>query len=335
MVYLSQPVSLENLAMKLVIQIPCYNEAQTLPKTVCDLPHQLPGIDVIEILIVDDGSNDATIAAARDAGVNHIVKFSRHKGPASAFRAGLDASLRVGADIIVNTDADNQYDSRDIALLIQPILDGQAEIVVGDRGVATLENFSPFKRRLQIFGSRVISKAAGVDIPDATSGFRALTREAALQTMVLSDYSYTLETLIQAGAHKMTIQYVPVRTNSQSRPSRLMRGITDYILNSGVTIVRSYTMYRPLRVFTSLGLLVFFLGVIPLVRFLIFYLQGHGSGNIQSLIVGAILMIVGFQTLLIGLVADLIHFNRKLLEDVLYRVKKIEMGPNQDPPDYR
>jgi glycosyltransferase involved in cell wall biosynthesis len=317
--------------MKLVIQIPCYNEAQTLPKTVCDLPHQLPGIDVIEILIVDDGSNDATIAAARDAGVNHIVKFSRHKGLASAFRAGLDASLRVGADIIVNTDADNQYDSRDIALLIQPILDGQAEIVVGDRGVATLEHFSPFKRRLQIFGSRVISKAAGVDIPDATSGFRALTREAALQTMVLSDYSYTLETLIQAGAHKMSIQYVPVRTNSQSRPSRLMRGISDYILNSGVTIVRSYTMYQPLRVFSLLGLSTISVGILFGLRYLFFFIQGRGNGHIQSVIVGAVLIIIGFQISLIGLLADLVSFNRKILEEVLYRLRKKEIpDPEMD-----
>ncbi len=239
--------------MKLVIQIPCYNESETLPATVQCLPRQITGIDTIETLIIDDGSTDGTAQAARTAGVNHIVRFPRHKGLAAAFKAGLDASLRVGADIIVNTDADNQYLSEDIECLLQPILSGNAEVVIGDRGVATLENFSPVKRRLQTLGSRVIGKASGMHIPDATSGFRAMTREAALRTMVLSDYSYTLETLIQAGAHKMAIAYVPIRTNPQSRPSRLMRGISDYLLNSGVTILRSYTMYRPLRVFTLIG----------------------------------------------------------------------------------
>jgi glycosyltransferase involved in cell wall biosynthesis len=311
--------------MKLVIQIPCFNEAQTLPKTVCGLPRQLPGIDVIETLVIDDGSSDDTVNAARIAGVNHIVRLARHRGLASAFRAGLDASLHVGADIIVNTDADNQYASGDIELLIQPILAGQAELVVGDRGVATLQSFSPFKRRLQTLGSRVISRASGVDTPDATSGFRALTREVALRTMVLSDYSYTLETLIQAGANKIAIRYVPVHTNPQSRPSRLMKGISDYIMNSGVTIVRSYTMYRPLRVFSILGLISTFAGVLFGLRYLYYISLGQGNGHIQSVIVAAVLLIVGFQIGLIGLLADLISFNRKIMEDILYRIRKNEV----------
>ncbi len=312
--------------MKLVIQIPCYNEAQTIAKTVGCLPRQIPGIDIIETLVIDDGSQDETVAVAREAGVNHIVRLTVHRGLAAAFSAGLDGSLRVGADIIVNTDADNQYASEDITHLIQPILCGQADLVIGDRGVATLPQFSPFKRWLQTVGSRVISQASGVDTPDATSGFRALTREAALRTNVLSDYSYTLETLIQAGAHKLAICYVPVRTNPQSRPSRLMKSITDYLINSGVTIVRSYTLYRPLRVFTILGGLFMLAGIGLAVRYLYFYLQHQGAGHIQSVILAAVMVIIGFQISLIGLLADLISFNRKLLEEMLLRVKKIELN---------
>jgi glycosyltransferase involved in cell wall biosynthesis len=319
--------------MKLVIQIPCYNEAETLPATVRCLPHQIKGIDTIETLVIDDGSADATTAVARAAGVNHIVRFPRHKGLAAAFKAGLDASLRVGADIVVNTDADNQYLSEDIECLLQPILTGHAEVVIGDRGVATLENFSPLKRRLQTLGSRVIGKASGMHIPDATSGFRAMTREAALRTMVLSDYSYTLETLIQAGAHKMAITYVPIRTNPQSRPSRLMRGISDYLVNSGVTILRSYTMYRPLRVFTLIGALSILAGLGLALRYFYFYLLGQGAGHIQSVILAAVLFIIGFQVGLIGLLADLISFNRKILEEVLFRVRKAEVETSPVEPD--
>jgi glycosyltransferase involved in cell wall biosynthesis len=308
--------------MKLVIQIPCYNEAETLPHTLLTLPREMEGFDAIETLIIDDGSSDATISAARDAGVNHIVRLATHKGLAQAFRAGLDACLHVDADVIVNTDADNQYSADDIRLLVQPILAGKAEIVIGDRGVATLEAFSPFKRWLQTIGSRVIGRASGLHTPDATSGFRALTREAAMRTTVLSDYSYTLETLIQAGAHKMAVTYVPIHTNPQARPSRLMRSIWDYLVNSGVTIMRSYTIYRPLRVFSICGLVVFLCGVALAIRYLVFYVLGQGGGHVQSVIMAAVLLIVGFQIILIGLVADMVSFNRKMLEEVLYINKK-------------
>ena len=234
--------------MKLIIQIPCYNEAQTLPETVKALPKALPGIDIIEYLIIDDGSTDNTSQVARDNGVHHILHLAIHVGLAAGFAAGLEACVYQGADIIVNTDADNQYYADDIQLLISPIQKGRADIVVGDRGVASLEAFSFGKRNLQRFGSWVTGQASGIDTPDATSGFRAYSREAALRTLVLSEYSYTLETLIHAGAHNMAIEYVPVRTNPQTRPSRLMRSIPHYLANSFATIVRAYTMYRPLRV---------------------------------------------------------------------------------------
>jgi glycosyltransferase involved in cell wall biosynthesis len=316
--------------MKLIIQIPCYNEAESIAHTLSLLPRQIDGFDQIEYLIIDDGSTDATVEAARAAGAHHIARMPHHAGLAVAFTTGLDACVKLGADVIVNTDADNQYDAGDIPLLVGPILAGQAELVVGDRGVATLENFSPLKRKLQSLGSRVVSQAAGLAIPDATSGFRALTREVALRTMVLSEYSYTLETLIQAGHQHTKVIFVPIRTNPPRRPSRLMRGIGDYLRNSTITIVRSYAMYRPLRVFTSVGILLLGLGFALGVRFLIYYLQGVGGGHVQSLILAAVLAIVGFQTLLIGLVADLIAFNRKILEELLYRVRKVESSTNEN-----
>jgi hypothetical protein len=246
-------------------------------------------------------------------------------GLAAAFTSGLDACIKNRADVIVNTDADNQYHSEDICLLVEPILNGRAQIVVGDRGVATLEAFSPLKRFLQRMGSWVVAQFSGMDIPDATSGFRALSREAALRTMVLSDYSYTLETLIQAGAHKMTVEYVKIRTNPQTRPSRLIRSVPHYLANSTATIVRSYTMYRPLRVFTIIGSIFILGGLAVTGRFLYYYLIGQGSGHLQSVILAAILLIVGFQVILIGLVADLIGFNRKILEELLYRVRYLEV----------
>jgi glycosyltransferase involved in cell wall biosynthesis len=315
--------------MKLIIQIPCYNEAESIAHTVSLLPRQIEGLDQIEYLVVDDGSTDATVEAARSAGVHHIVRM-HHAGLAAAFVTGLDACLRLGADVIVNTDADNQYDAQEIPRLVQPILSGQAELVVGDRGVRTLKSFSPLKRRLQTIGSRVMSKVAGLEITDATSGFRALTREVALRTMVLSEYSYTLETLIQAGQQRTRVAFIPVRTNPPRRPSRLMRGIGDYLKNSSITILRSYAMYRPLRVFTAVGILLLGFGFALGVRFLIYFLQGTGGGHVQSLILAAVLTIVGFLTVMIGLVADLIAFNRKILEEILYRVRQMqvdEMGP--------
>jgi glycosyltransferase involved in cell wall biosynthesis len=316
--------------MKLIIQIPCYNEEATLPQTVRDLPRALPGVNEIKYLVVDDGSTDRTVQVAQELGVHHIVRLGQNRGLATAFVAGLEAALRAGADIIVNTDADNQYRGEDIARLIQPILKGRADIVVGDRGVAALEHFSPLKRLLQKWGSWVVQRAAGIAIPDATSGFRALTREAALRLTVLSDYTYTLETLIQAGARRMAVVFVPVRTNPQTRRSRLVRSIPSFLALSIVTILRFYTMYHPLRVFMTMGGMLIAGGVVVGLRFLYFFLQGVGTGKVQSLILAAILTIVGFQVCLIGLMADLVRLNRKMLEDTLYRVRRMELEMTND-----
>ena len=315
---------------KLIIQIPCYNEAATLPDALAVLPRQIPGIDKIEVLIIDDGSKDGTAEVARAAGVNHIVRFAKNLGLAAAFRAGLEESLRQGADIIVNTDADNQYDAKDIPRLIEPLLAGRAHIVVGDRQVGDLPSFSPIKRRLQVLGSWVIGQASDLKTPDATSGFRAMTRDAALRTFVLSRYSYTLESLIQAGASRLAVEFVPIRINPQTRPSRLMKSIPQYIRKSTATILRAYTMYRPLRVFSTLGFTLIAAGTIPGIRFLYLYSTGHRIGHIQSLILAAILIIVGFQVLMIGLLADLLSCNRKLLEEVIYRVRKLEITGNPE-----
>jgi glycosyltransferase involved in cell wall biosynthesis len=309
--------------MKLIIQIPCYNEAETLPETIRELPREVPGVDRVEFLVIDDGSQDGTAQAARDSGAHHVVRLPHHAGLAAAFAAGLDASLSLGADIIVNTDADNQYAASDILKIVAPIINGEAELVIGDRGVATLATFSPIKRRLQRIGSRVVSRAAGLDVPDATSGFRAMTREVAMRTNVLSDYSYTLETLIQAGNQRTRVASVRVQTNPPRRPSRLMRGTWDYLTHSTATIIRSYTMYRPLRVFFTVGALLVLLGAALVIRFLVYYFQGLGGGHVQSLILAAVLLIVGFQTGLIGLVADLISKNRRLLEEIVFRLRKI------------
>jgi len=310
--------------MKLIIQIPCYNEAETLPLTLRDLPHALPGIDVIEYLVIDNASTDLTAEVARQAGVHHVV-YLPVKGLAGAFIAGIEACLKNGADIIVNTDADNQYNAEDIQRLVEPILAGRAQLVVGDRGVAAQKNFSPLKRLLQRLGSRVIAFASGINTPDATSGFRAISREAALRTLVFSNYSYTLETLIQAGAHNIPVEYVPVRTNPQTRPSRLMHNLRHFMGSQTATILRAYTLYRPLRVFTALSALMILGGLALGLRYLYFVLNGQGGGHIQSVILAAVLWIVGFQVFLIGLVADLIGFNRKIMEEVLYRVRKSEM----------
>jgi glycosyltransferase involved in cell wall biosynthesis len=328
------------MPLKLIIQIPCFNEAEVLARTVAQLPRRIPGLDEIEILVVDDGSSDSTAAVALECGVDHLVRMPGHLGLAAAYVAGLEASLRHGADIIVNTDADNQYEASDIPRLLEPILAGRAQITVGDRGVAKHVEFSPIKRMLQRFGSWVIARASGVKTPDATSGFRAITREAALRTLVLNEYSYTLETLIQAGARHTPIEYVPVRTNPKTRPSRLMRSIPHYLANSSKTIVRAYTMYQPLRVFTSISLLMILAGMLIGMRFVYFYIVdtligGLPTGHIQSLILAAVLLIVGFQVLLIGLLADLIGFNRKIMEETLYRVRRIELhnpGQPAGPP---
>jgi len=319
-------------SVKVIIQIPCYNEEATLPQTVRDLPHELPGVDEVELLVVDDGSCDRTRQVAEELGIDHIVHLKQNQGLAYAFMVGLEAALENGADIVVNTDADNQYRGEDVEKLIQPLLDGEADIAVGDRGVSTVEHFRPIKRLLQRWGSWVVERAAGIAVPDATSGFRAFTREAAMRLTVLSDYTYTLETLIQAGARRMAVAYVPIETNPQTRESRLMRSVPQFLGVSAVTILRFYAMYRPLRLFLSLGGGMVAGGVLIGGRFLYYFLTGLGTGKVQSLILAAILTIVGFQVCLIGLMADLVRLNRKMLEEALYRARRVELDIDRERP---
>lgn len=310
--------------MKLIIQIPCYNEAETLEIALNDLPKEINGIDDIEVLIINDGSKDNTVEVARKWGVNHIVNFKRNKGLAKGFMAGIDACLRNGADIIVNTDADNQYNGSDIEKLVQPILEEKADIVIGERPIAETEHFSPLKKKLQKFGSWVVRKASKSDIPDAPSGFRAYSREAAMQMNVANEYTYTLETIVQAGRNKISMTSVPIRTNGELRPSRLFSSMFGYVKKSMLTILRAFMMYKPLMFFTFLGSVLFGVGAIIGIRFLIFFIMGTGNGHIQSLILASILLLIGFQTFVIGLQADLISANRKILEDIQYRVRKMD-----------
>ncbi len=319
--------------MKLIIQIPCYNEEKTLPVTVRDLPKTLKGIDSIEILVIDDGSTDRTVEAAREAGVHHIVTLTNHKGLAEGFSTGLDACLRMGADIIVNTDADNQYRGEDIQKLVDPILDGKADIVIGDRNIKAIKHFSFVKKHLQGMGSWVVRHLSDTRIPDTTSGFRAFSRDAALRLNVISRFSYTLETIIQAGKKNIALTHVPVRTNEQMRPSRLFSSIPSYIKRSVATIVRVYTLYEPLKIFLYIGGGIFGAGLVISLRFLYFYFAGQGTGHVQSLIMAAVLMIVGFQIILNGFLADIISANRRLIEDVLYRVRRLESNKKNVPRD--
>jgi glycosyltransferase involved in cell wall biosynthesis len=312
---------------KLLIQIPCLNEASTLPATLRDLPRSIPGIDVIEVLVVDDGSRDGTSDVARANGVDHIVRLRRNKGLAAAFQAGIDACLKAGADFIVNTDADNQYSGRDIPRLLEPLLRGDADICIGDRNIAEVRHMSWRKRQLQRLGSWVVRQVSNTTVPDTTSGFRAYTRDAALRMMIVSEFSYTLESIIQAGKKRMAIAHVPVETNARTRESRLFDSVFSYVKRSGATIVRIYAMYEPLKVFTYIGMAIFGIGFVLALRFLYFYFfsSTYGTRFLQSLILSAVLMIVGFQVLLIGLLADVISANRKLLEDVVYRVRTLEL----------
>jgi len=310
--------------MKLIIQIPCYNEEETLPVTIADLPRQIDGIDAIEYLIINDGSKDRTLEAAHDAGVQHIVNFKSNRGLANAFAAGIDACLRLGADIIVNTDADNQYCGADIDKLVRPILDNNAEIVIGERPIGNTEHFSKMKKRMQKFGSFVVRVASGTDIPDAPSGFRAYTREAALRLNVINSYTYTLETIIQAGHNRIPMTSVAIRTNPDLRKSRLFKSMPSYIRRSAVVIIRSSMMYKPLKFFNILGGLVSAIGAVFIIRWLVLYFQGQGDGNVQSLILAAMLIMIGIQFIIAGLQADIIAANRKILEDVQYRVRKMD-----------
>ena len=310
--------------MKLVIQIPCYNEAETLPVTLKALPARLEGVDRIETLIIDDGSTDNTSEVARAHGVDHIVRMTKNQGLAKAFMAGIDACLRLDADIIVNTDADNQYHADDIGRLIKPIVEKKADVVIGDRNTNGIRHFSWMKKRLQSLGSWVVRQVSGTQITDATSGFRALSREAALNMNVLSRFTYTLETIIQAGKKNLAITDVKIRTNAKTRSSRLFSNNWSYIKQSIATMTRIYTLYEPLKTFSYIGGIIFGLGFIIGLRFLYFYIIEGGQGHIQSLILAAVLLIVGFQVFVIGLLADIIGFNRQLIESVLYRIRKLE-----------
>ncbi len=312
--------------MKLIVQIPCYNEEETLPQTFADIPKQIEGIDEVEVLIIDDGSTDKTVEVAKRIGVNHIVRNSKNKGLARTFQAGIDACLRLGADIIVNTDGDNQYRGEDISKLIQPILAGKAEIVIGDRQTDKIPHFSKSKKKMQKIGSFIVRVLSETTVPDVVSGFRAFERSAAMQMNIVSPFSYTIETVIQAGKKHLAVDSVPIGTNAKTRDSRLFKSIPQFVKNQITTIVRMYTMYQPLRVFFYVGSLMILLGLIPSIRFIYYFLAGAGAGHIQSLIFAAIMFITGFQVLMIGLVADVIGFNRKLIEETLLRVKMLELN---------
>lgn len=310
--------------MKLIIQIPCYNEEKTLEETIRDLPTRIDGIDEIEYLIINDGSTDNTVGEAKRLGISHIVNFGCNKGLAKGFMAGIDACLHLGADIIVNTDADNQYCGADIEKLVRPILDEKADIVIGERPIDDTEHFSWKKKKLQHFGSWVVRVASGTDIPDAPSGFRAYSRDAALRLNVHNKYTYTLETIIQAGQNSTAITSVPIRTNPETRKSRLFKSIWGYCKRSAGVIMRSTMMYRPMKFFGTIGTIFTLIGAAIGIRFLVYFFMGQGDGHIQSLILTAILIILGVQTFLVGLQAENIAVNRKLLEDIQYRVRKIE-----------
>lgn len=316
--------------MKLVVQIPCLNEEESLPAALRVIPRQIEGIDAVEVLVIDDGSKDRTREVALAHGADHVLRFTRHKGLASAFMAGLDASLKLGADIIVNTDADNQYPAEDIPRLIGPILRGEADMTIGDRQVSELAHFSWMKQRLQVLGSFVVRKVSGTDVPDTTSGFRAFSREAALRINIVSEFTYTLESIIQAGKKRLAIAHLPIEAR-QTRPSRLFASTFEYVKRSVATILRIYAMYEPFKVFMILGGLLFSAGALLGLRYAFYWWQGDIRGHLQSAILSVLLLILGFQTLQWGLMADLIASNRKLIEDVLYRVRKAELSGEGKP----
>lgn len=322
--------------MKLIIQIPCFNEEKSLPIALADLPKHIEGIDEIEVLVINDGSVDDTVAVARAHGVHHVVGFRTNQGLARAFMLGIHSCLERGADIIVNTDADNQYAGSDIPKLIDPIMRGTADVVVGDREVSKSPHMSAFKRLLQRIGSRTVGLASGLRVGDVTSGFRAFSREAAMQINVFNPFTYTLETIIQAGNRNLGVQSVPIRTNAPTRPSRLYQGIGTYLRKSVATIFRIYTIYKPLKTFFAIGMVLLLTGTALGARFLWDFAHGDRGGHVQSLILAAVFLIVGFQTLLIALIADLISVNRRLSEEVLVRMKRMEMPvPERRPMPHR
>lgn len=310
--------------LKLIIQIPCYNESETLAVALAELPRTIPGIDVVEWLVIDDGSVDSTSDVARANGVDHVVRHPENRGLAAAFRTGVDACLEHGADIIVNTDADNQYCADDIPALVAPIVAGSAEIVVGARPISDIKHFSPIKKMLQKLGSWAVRVASRTDIPDAPSGFRALSRDAAMRLNVFNDYTYTIETIIQAGQKNMAIISVPVRVNADLRPSRLVKSIPSYVNRSLVTILRIFMTYKPMRFFMFPGLISFGFGVVVGIRYLYLYAIEGGQGHVQSLILTAILLLAGFQLAIFGLLAEIMGNNRKISEDIQWRVRRLE-----------
>jgi len=320
--------------MKLIIQIPCFNEEETLPVTLHDLPREVPGFDVVEWLVVDDGSVDRTVEVAREHGVDHIVRLTNNKGLASGFQAGVDACLKLGADVIVNTDADNQYFGGDIVKLVEPVLRGDADMVVGDRQVMTIEHFSPAKKALQRLGSWVVRRASDTTVPDTTSGFRAYNREAALALQVVSKFTYTLETIIQAGKMTVAVDHVPIRTNDKLRESRLFPSMWSYIRRNGLSIFRIYSMYEPLKVFMTGAILIGLLATIVWGRFAYFYVTGDGAGNVQSLILGAVLFNAAMLLAALGVIGDLLSGQRIMLQRTFERVRRVELELGVAPSHY-
>jgi glycosyltransferase involved in cell wall biosynthesis len=321
--------------MKLIIQIPCFNEEDQLPATLADLPRQLDGVGTIEWLIIDDGSTDRTIEVAREHGVDHVVRLTNNKGLAAGFQAGLDACLKLGADLVVNTDADNQYYGGDIPKLLAPILRGDADMVVGDREVANIEHFSGLKVRLQKLGSAVVRRASDTNVPDTTSGFRAYNREAAIQLQVVSKFTYTLETIIQAGKNLVAVDHVPIRTNPKTRESRLFPSMWSYVRRNGLSIFRVYSTYEPLRVFMAAAAVVGLVSLVIWARFAWFYVvEGEGKGHVQSLILGAVLFIAAVQLAALGIVGDILAASRVLQQRTLERVRRVELQLGVEPSHY-
>ena len=320
--------------MKLIIQIPCFNEADQLPQTLADLPREVGGFDSVEVLVIDDGSTDETVAVARAHGVEHFVRLTNNKGLATGFQAGIDTALKLGADVIVNTDADNQYYGPDVARLVRPILDGRADMVVGDREVGGIAHFSPLKKTLQRLGSWVVRQASSTSVPDTTSGFRAYNREAAIQLLVVSKFTYTLETIIQAGKQLVAIDHVPIRTNPKTRESRLFPSMGAYVRRNAVSIFRIYAQYEPLRVFWSLAVLVGLAAVGVWVRFAVAYAEGNGKGHVQSLILGAVLFIAAALMWALGVIGDLLAAQRVMTQKTFERVRRIELQLGVDPSHY-